>query len=102
GHRRGGPDHGGEVRGGVSLPGLPPPVSGGAEFCPVPRLLYAEVLRLYLQRGGPLYGGQAEKEGPLGAGILENTPGPDRPGVFCHDFVAVLLPEAGFFPTGEG
>ena len=42
------PGDGGAVWGGVSLPGFPPPVSGGTAVCPGAWFLYAEVLRLYL------------------------------------------------------
>ena len=61
-----GPGHGGEIRGGVSVPGLPPPVPGRAGVRPGARILHAEILRLYFQRGGPVYGRQAEEEGQTG------------------------------------
>ena len=56
----------GEIRGGVSVPGLPLPVPGRAGVRPGARILHAEILRLYFQRGGPVYGRQAEEEGQTG------------------------------------
>ena len=50
------------VRGGISLPGLPVKLPGRQPAGPGAGVLYAEVLRLRLFRGGPL--SEADRPGP--------------------------------------
>ena len=56
---------------GVSVPGFPARVPGGPAGGPGAGILYAEILRLRVQRGGPLP--QANRPGPEAAG--EDHPG---------------------------
>ena len=56
---------------GVSVPGFPARVPGGPAGGPGAGILYAEILRLRVQRGGPLP--QADRPGPEAAG--EDHPG---------------------------
>ena len=62
GHRRRSGDVCPAVRGGISLPGLPVKLPGRQPAGPGAGVLYAEVLRLRLFRGGPL--SEADRPGP--------------------------------------
>ena len=60
---------------------------GGAAVCPGPRLLYAEILRLCVQRGGPISGQEAKKRG----GAPGRRPA-ERAGLTPAQIIAVGLP----------